>query len=60
MVILNEWRKIDALFIALGAEKDDGTTGSVVTFFLNGKRADFHKPHPNKEALRYRVKESCP
>jgi hypothetical protein len=48
-----EWRK--ALFIALGAEKDEGT-GSAVSFFLNGKRADFHKPHPNKEALRYRVK----
>ena len=50
-----QWRKIEALFIALGAEKDEGT-GSAVTFFLNGKRADFHRPHPNKEALRYRVK----
>ncbi len=50
-----EWRKIEALFLALGAEKDEGT-GSAVSFFLNGKRADFHRPHPNKEALRYRVK----
>ncbi len=50
-----QWRKIEALFLALGAEKDEGT-GSAVTFILNGKRADFHRPHPNKEALRYRIK----
>ena len=50
-----EWRRIEALFLALGAVKDEGS-GSAVTFFLNGKRADFHRPHPDKEALRYRVK----
>ena len=50
-----EWRKIEALFLALGAQKDEGND-SAVTFFLNDKRADFHRPHPNKEALRYRVK----
>ena len=50
-----EWRKIEALFIALGAEKDE-CKGSAITFFLHGKRIDFHRPHPNKEALRYRVK----
>ncbi len=50
-----EWRKIEALFIALGAEKDEGN-GSAVTFILNDKRIDFHHPHPNKEALRYRIK----
>jgi len=50
-----EWRKIEALFLALGAEKDEGN-GSAVTFILNDKRADFHRPHPNKDALRYRVK----
>ena len=50
-----EWRKIEALFLALDAVKDEGQ-GSAVTFVLNGKRADFHRPHPNKEALRYRVK----
>ena len=50
-----EWRKIEALFLALGAEKDEGN-GSAVTFILNNKRIDFHRPHPNKEALRYRVK----
>jgi len=50
-----EWRKIEALFLALDAVKDEGQ-GSAVTFVLKGKRADFHRPHPNKEALRYRVK----
>ncbi len=50
-----EWRKIEALFIALGATKDEGN-GSAVTFILNDKRIDFHRPHPNKEALRYRMK----
>ena len=50
-----EWRKIEALFLALGAVKDEGQ-GSAVTFVLNNRRADFHRPHPKKEALRYRVK----
>jgi hypothetical protein len=50
-----EWRKIEALLVALGAKVIEGE-GSRVTFFLNGKRADFHRPHPGKEALRYRVK----
>jgi hypothetical protein len=49
-----EWRKIEVLFIVLGCEIVEGN-GSRVTFLLNGERADFHRPHPNKEALRYRV-----
>ncbi|MBT7188737.1 MAG: type II toxin-antitoxin system HicA family toxin [Anaerolineae bacterium] len=50
-----EWRKIESLFLGMGALKDEGQ-GSAVTFILNDKRADFHRPHPDKEALRYRVK----
>lgn len=50
-----EWRKIEALLLVLGAEKIEGN-GSAVTFLLQGRRADFHRPHPQKEALRYRVK----
>jgi len=50
-----EWRKIEAVFLACGAEKDEGN-GSLVTFILNNVRADFHRPHPKKEALRYRIK----
>jgi hypothetical protein len=41
--------------MALGAEAIEGR-GSRITFIINGKRADFHRPHPGKEALRYRVK----
>ncbi|MCA9447822.1 MAG: type II toxin-antitoxin system HicA family toxin [Candidatus Omnitrophica bacterium] len=51
-----EWRKIESLFLALGAERTEGS-GSSVSFVLNDVRADFHRPHPDKEALRYRVKD---
>ena len=51
-----EWRKIEALLIALDCQIIEGS-GSRVTFILNGQRADFHRPHPRKEALRYRVKD---
>ena len=50
-----EWRKIEALLVALGAEVVEGS-GSRVAFVLNGKRADFHRPHPGKEAKRYQLR----
>lgn len=50
-----EWRRVEALFLALGAEMAEGS-GSRVAFVLNGKRADFHRPHPGKEAKRYQVR----
>jgi len=52
-----EWRKIEALFLALGAVRTE-RAGSAVSFVLNDVRADFHRPHPDKEALRYRVKDT--
>ena len=51
-----EWRSIESLLIALGCQVIEGS-GSRVTFMLNRQRADFHRPHPGKEALRYRVKD---
>ena len=33
-------------------------SGSAVSFILNDIRADFHRPHPDKKALRYRVKDA--
>jgi len=51
-----EWRKIESLLLALGCELIEGS-GSRVTFLLNGQRIDIHRPHPGKEALRYRVKD---
>lgn len=50
-----EWVRIEALFVALGCRMVEGS-GSSVTFEYEGCRATFHRPHPGKEALRYRVK----
>lgn len=51
-----EWRKIESLLIALGAEMVEGN-GSRVLFRLNGEKLDIHRPHPRKEALKYRIKD---
>ena len=32
--------------------------GSAVSFVLNNIRVDFHRSHPDKEALRYRMKDA--
>lgn len=50
-----EWARIEALLVALGCRVIEGP-GSSVTFDWQGRKASFHRPHPNKEALRYRVK----
>ncbi|MBU5638168.1 type II toxin-antitoxin system HicA family toxin [Geomonas sp. Red69] len=52
-----EWRRIEALFIALGAQTIEGG-GSRVRFFLNGVVATFHRPHPAKEAKPYQVRDA--
>ena len=49
------WSRIESLFVALGCRVVEGA-GSSVTFERDGRRAAFHRPHPGKEALRYRVK----
>lgn len=50
-----EWRRIEALFIAIGCEIIEGD-GSRVAFKRDGLRADFHRPHPGKEAKPYQVR----
>ena len=50
-----EWVRIESWLIALGCRVVEGP-GSSVTFEWQGLRATFHRPHPGKEALRYRVK----
>ena len=50
-----EWARIEALLVALGSRVIEGP-GSTVTFEHSGRKANFHRPHPGKEALRYRVK----
>lgn len=42
-----QWRRIEALFRALGGEVTEGS-GSRVRVALNGVRAVFHEPHPEK------------
>ena len=49
------WADIEALLMALGAERDEGS-GSRIRFVLNGIRATFHRPHPQKETDRGAVK----
>jgi hypothetical protein len=53
-----EWRKIEVLLIALGCEIIEGN-GSRVAFKREGIRADFHRPHPGKEAKPYQVADSA-
>jgi len=41
------WSDIEMLFIALGGKISEGS-GSRVRVKLNGSRAVFHRPHPQK------------
>lgn len=41
------WSDIEGLFSALGAEISEGA-GSRIRVKLNGERAVFHRPHPEK------------
>lgn len=52
-----EWRRIESLFVSLGAETIEGA-GSRVRFDLNGVIAAFHRPHPAKEAKPYQVRDA--
>ena len=45
------WADIESLFLALGAELGEGS-GSRVRVKLNGVRAVFHRPHPQRETDR--------
>jgi len=52
-----EWSCIEALLMAVGC-RIIARGGSSVTFEKDGVRAYFHRPHPQKAALRYRVKDA--
>jgi len=43
-----KWDDIEKLFIAVGAEIEEGR-GSRVRIFLNNQVSVFHRPHPRKE-----------
>jgi hypothetical protein len=49
------WRDIEALLVACGGDVSEGE-GSRVRVALNGVRAVFHRPHPQKETDKGAVK----
>jgi hypothetical protein len=49
------WKNIETLFVALGGDVSQGR-GSRVRVILNGVRAVFHQPHPQREAPKGTVK----
>ncbi|MFZ4655126.1 MAG: type II toxin-antitoxin system HicA family toxin [Methylococcaceae bacterium] len=51
------WSKVEGLLIALGCRVIEGV-GSSITVEKDGIRAYFHRPHPEKESLRYRIKDA--
>ena len=52
-----EWRKLEALLMAVGCVRTEGA-GSSVAFMHSGITVRFHRPHPQREALRYRVMDA--
>ncbi|HEY8566127.1 MAG TPA: type II toxin-antitoxin system HicA family toxin [Beijerinckiaceae bacterium] len=51
------WSDIEALLVAVGCEVIEGS-GSRVSFHRDGLVASFHRPHPQKEAKRYQVRDA--
>ena len=52
-----EWSRIESLFVAAGARAIEGN-GSRVRFELNGVVGTFHRPHHDKEAKPYQVRDA--
>jgi hypothetical protein len=52
-----EWRRIEALLVAIGCRVIEGN-GSRVRFEKDGHIAAFHRPHPAKEAKPYQVRDA--
>jgi hypothetical protein len=49
-----DWSRIESMLKAAGCRTVEGP-GSSVTFEYGGRKMTLHRPHPGKEALRYRV-----
>jgi HicA toxin of bacterial toxin-antitoxin, len=52
-----EWRRIESLLQAVGAKVIEGS-GSRVRFEFNGVIGTFHRPHPQKEAKPYQIRDA--
>jgi len=48
------WARIESMLKSAGYRVIEGA-GASVTFEFAGRRMTLHRPHPGKEALRYRV-----
>ncbi len=51
------WADIEALLIAVGCVLNEGA-GSRVKFTYEQYTLSLHRPHPQKEAIRYQVREA--
>jgi hypothetical protein len=51
------WDDIESLLIAIGRQMIEGS-GSRVHFSYRGVIGTFHRPHPEKEAKRYQVRDA--
>ena len=49
-----DWKRIESLLIAVGYQVIEGSKG--VTFEKDGIKEYFHRPHPERDALMYRVR----
>lgn len=52
-----EWSRIESLLVSLGSQIIEGR-GSRVRFELNGELATFHRPHPDKQAKHYQIRDA--
>ena len=50
------WDDVEKLLLHHGADIREGS-GSRISVELNGVMADFHRPHPRKEAKQYQIRE---
>jgi len=52
-----EWRAMESLFSAAGAKTVEGR-GSRVRFVYGNITATFHRPHPEKNAKPYQIRDA--
>ena len=52
-----EWREIESLFSAIGAKTIEGR-GSRVRLVYGNITATFHRPHPEKDAKPYQIRDA--
>lgn len=51
------WAYVESLLVAAGCRLIEGS-GSRVRFECRGLIASFHRPHPQKEAKRYQIRDA--